>query len=733
MRASRIALAVIAAAALTGVAVGDGMVIVRPWPRPPVPRPGPVSWTTALEVKYHRVKVNITDQSAETVIDQVFHNPENRQMEGTYIFPLPDDVAVNRFTMYMGKNEVVGKILDKDTARKTYEDIVRKMKDPALLEYMGTRVYQARIFPIPPRGDVRVTLTYSHLCPADEGIVFYRYPLNTEKFSAKPLEDVSVAVTLSSKVALKNIYSPSHKVKVVRKDDHTASVSYEDKNVKPDTDFLLYYAWAKKDFGLNLITHRPSEGAPGYFMALLSPKQKVDADSLVPKDIVFVVDTSGSMTERDKMGQARKALVYCVKQLKAHDRFTVIPFSHEPEPFHDKLVTADKAAIADAVKRAETIEAAGGTNINDTLVMALGLADKAETRRPFFVVFLTDGKPTVGTTTNVKDILKNVSAANAVKARLFVFGVGHDVNTTLLDALAAQNRGLATYVEPDEDIEVKVSSFYNKVAFPVLSDLALDLGVETKDLFPREVPDLFVGSQLVVLGRYHETGDKAITLTGVRQGKPWKGVYEGSFPNINERNPFLPRLWALRKVGYLLEQIRIHGDNKELKDEIVRLSKKYGIMTPYTSFLVMEDVKRGGAPAPAGVRHSLDAMAPKAEAGRRNFGGQSGGGAVDASKAIGGYKHRTTVAEGKDGENGWGLRDRTGRRLIKHVADKTFYRDGDKWIDSAYDGKAKTVKVTYFSDAYFALVAKHPTLGKYLALGKNVTVILGEKVYEIGE
>jgi len=729
MRASRIALSGVAVMALAGTALGDGMMIVRPIR--PVPMPAP-QMTTELDVKYHRVTVAITDQTAETFIDQVFHNPTARQLEGTYIFPLPDDVAVNRFTMYMGDKEVVGKILDKDEARKIYEDIVRKMKDPALLEYMGTRVYKARIFPIPPKGDVRVTMKYSQLCPADEGIVFYRYPLNTEKFSAKPLEEVAVTVNLRSRVPLKNVYSPSHKVKVVRKDDHTASVGYEDKNVTPSTDFLLYYALQKKDFGLNLITHRPSEAEAGFFLALLSPKRTVDPKSIVAKDVVFVIDTSGSMNERDKMTQAKNALIYCIKHLRPADRFSVIPFSHEPEPFYEKLVTATKANVADAVRRAGTIEAAGGTNINDTLLLALGMADEKERERPFMIVFLTDGKPTVGAATDVKTILRNIKKANVGHARLFVFGVGHNVNTTLLDSLSNQNRGVPTYVEPDEDIEVKVSSFYNKIAFPVLSDVAVDFGAKVADVYPRELPDLFIGSQLVVVGRYSETGEKAVTLTGTRQGKAWKGIFEGSFPDLNERNEFLPRLWAMRRVGYLLEQIRLHGDDKELRDEIVRLSKRYGIMTPYTSFLVMEDVKAGrGGPAPTGLRESLNAAAPALDAARRGFGGQSGGGAVRASKALGRYKHDATVAESDD--EGAGLRDARGRQVIKRIAGRTFYRDGEKWVDSTYTPGTKTVTVTYFSDAYFDLVRKHPDLGTFLSLGKQVIAVLAGTAYEVVE
>ena len=731
MRPSRIMLSGVAVTALVGAALGDGMMIVRPIPRP-IPRPTPEPMTTELEVKYHRVKVSIADQSAETAIDQVFHNPTPRQLEGTYIFPLPDDVAVNRFTMYMGDTEVVGTILDKDKARQTYEDIVRRMKDPALLEYMGTRVYKARVFPIPANGDVRVTMKYTQLCPVDEGVVLYRYPLNTEKFSAKPLEEVSVTVQLESKVPLKNVYSPSHKVKVVRKDDHTASVSYEDKNVKPSTDFLLYYALERKDFGLNLITHRPSEAEAGFFLALLSPKQEVDPASIVPKDVVFAIDTSGSMTERDKIKQARNALIYCLKKLGPEDRFAVIPFSHEPEPFHTKLVAASKVNVDDAVRRAETIEAAGGTNINDTLLLALGLAEKEDRQRPFIVVFLTDGRPTVGATVEVKDILANVKKACPASARLFVFGVGHDVNTTLLDSLSAENRGVPTYVEPDEDLEVKVSSFYNKIAFPVLSDLSLDFGVKVTDVYPRELPDLFVGSQLVVLGRYEEFGDRAIKLTGKRLGRDWKDVYEGTFPQLNERSEFLPRLWAMRKVGYLLEQIRLHGEDKELKEEIVRLSKRYGIMTPYTSFLVMEDVKRGVGPAaPAGLREGLRGRSGEADRAWSGFRGDTGGAAVGASRALGRYKAEANLAESD--EDAGGLRDARGERVLKHIAGRTFYRDGERWVDSAYDAKTETIKVKYFSDDYFDLVKKHPDLGKFLSLGKQVVAVFGGKAYEIVE
>lgn len=720
----------------------DGFIVIphpphpRPWPRP-IRHPS----YAPLAVKYHRVKVEINNLVAETHIDQVFHNPNNRQLEGTYIFPLEDDVAVKEFAMYMGGKKVLGEILDKDKARKIYEDIVRKMKDPALLEYMGTRMFKARVFPIPANGDVRIELKYSQVCPASGGLAVYRYPLNTEKWSSQPLKDVSVSVKLTSQIPLSSVYSPSHKIEVDRKDSKHFTIGWEDTNVKPDKDFLLYYAMSDKEFGLSLLTFRKGRRGPGYFMAVIAPAEKIKQARAMPKDIVFVVDKSGSMSG-EKMEQAQKALKFCVNSLNKKDRFGIIKFGSEVTAFEGKMLPAAKANIKDARGWIDEIVAVGTTNISGALTTALKMLGDTTKGRPRMIVFITDGKPTEGIT-DVKELLKAVGKANEARTRIFVFGVGYRVNTQLLDKLAGDNYGTQEYVDPKEDLEAKVSNFYTQVASPVLSDLKLVIPGAT-DIYPRRLTDLFKGSQLTIFGRYKKYGDQKVVLSGKRGGKKVVYKYEGDFGKRAKRNDFLPRLWAQRKIGHLLTQVRLNGETKEAKDTIVALSKKYGIMTPYTSFLVREDTRHrvaGGEPL-SGPTRALDKAisttpgAPRAEAdARQGFGGTTGGGAVQASQAL---KRMAEAGKlrGKDGgylfgdnKGDLGLKDRAGRMVITTVAGKTFYRDGEVLIDSTYDGKSEKVKVKQFSKEYFDLLAKNSDLGKWFALGKVIVAYDGV-VYE---
>ena len=242
--------------------LGDGFIVIeRPIPRPILPPrpprpPRPPPRLVPLAVKNHRVTCDITDGVAVIRIDQTFYNPNPRQVEGTYIFPLDDDIAVTGFSMFVGGREVKGEILDRDEARRIYESIVARMRDPALLEYAGTRMYRARIFPIPASGEVRVKLDYSQILTIDGGLVRYRYPLSTEKFSSKPLEQVSVLVNIDSKTPMKSVFCPTHTMSIVRKTDHQASASFEASNVKPDRDLVLYYTLSREDFGLALLTYR---------------------------------------------------------------------------------------------------------------------------------------------------------------------------------------------------------------------------------------------------------------------------------------------------------------------------------------------------------------------------------------------------------------------------------------------------------------------------------------------
>src|ERR1035441_9380060 len=580
----------------------DGFIVVGPahWRPGPRPRPMPPPWPhqpydfAPLEVTYHHVNVKIDDQIAPTSVDQEFYNPNPQQLEGTYLFPVPKGAQINKFAMDIGGKQVEAELLPADKARRIYEDIVRKLKDPALLEYAGRVLFKVRIFPIEPNSNKRITLSYTELLKAENGLVSYVLPLNTEKFSAKPIRNVGVKVDLESKRPLKSIYSPSHSVEVKRRSANRATAGYEATDVQPDTDFALYFAPEQDEIGVNLLTHRQNS-EDGYFLLLASPGVDVKEKQVVTKDVAFVLDTSGSMAGK-KLEQAKKALQFCVENLNDSDRFEIIRFSTEVEPLFDKLVKATEANRSRANDFIRELKPIGGTAIDDALRKALALRP-GQDDRPFVVIFLTDGRPTIGTT-DEDQIVANVKKENEGRTRVFCFGIGTDVNTHLLDRITEDTRAVSQYVLPEEDLEVKVSNFFSKIKEPILTNPMLKFtgGIRATKLYPSPLPDLFKGEQLVLVGRYTGKGDAAVIVEGAVNGAARKFTYEASFPEDASENEFIPRLWATRRVGSLLDEIRLHGESSELRDEVTELARKYSIVTPYTAYLIMEDETHRNVP-----------------------------------------------------------------------------------------------------------------------------------------
>ena len=324
-----------------------------------------------MEVSYVKVQTRITDQVAVTSVDQEFYNPNAARLEGTFVFPIPKGAHINKFTMEIDGKQVEAELLPAEKARRIYEDIVRKLKDPALLEYAGRDVFKVRIFPIEPNSKKRITISYTELLKADDGLVSYVLPLNTEKYSAKPIRNVSVKVELESKRPLKSIYSPSHSVEVKRNGANRATAGYEATDIHPDADFALYFAPEKDEIGVNLLTYRRTD-EDGYFLLLASPGVDVKQNQVVMKDIAFVLDTSGSMAGK-KLEQAKKALQFCVENLNDGDRFEIIRFSTEVEPLFDKLVPASKPNRTKAEDFIKDLRPMGGTAIDDALRKALAL------------------------------------------------------------------------------------------------------------------------------------------------------------------------------------------------------------------------------------------------------------------------------------------------------------------------------------------------------------------------
>lgn len=597
------------------------------------PRPAPVV------VEKHAVRVVFADGVATTTVRQVFRNRNAWQLEGTYFFPLPDDAALSGFAMLMGGKMTPGEVLEKEKAAQIYRDIVARAQDPALLEYVGRRLFQAKVFPIPAQGTAEIELTYSETLARNGATLDYRYPLRTQGVSPDAVTELSIAVEAESKTPMRAVYSPTHAIDVVKKGDYAFKASFEQKGAAADRDFSLVVGLGADAVGATLLTHAESEG-DGAFVLLLSPSDDVAKAETLPKDVVFVADTSGSMAG-EKMEQLRRALSFCVKSLDARDRFNLVTFSTEAKPWKDGLTEATQAAKDSALAFVAERQALGGTNIGDALAHALAI--KKDPARPFLTIFLTDGLPTVGLT-DVETILKDAKARSE-NARVFVFGIGKDVNTNLLDRLADENRGARDYVGEREDLELKLSSFFQKVASPVLTDLKLVVeGVRTEDVYPKTLPDLFRGSQAMITGRYRGAGEAKVRLEGKVNGRPTSFEYGLRFGDAGKQ-PAVPRLWAVRKVGYLLDQIRLNGESKELKDEVVRLGVKYGIVTPYTSYLVVEDAAQSGG-VPARRLSAGGPPVPGGGGGRFRGASPAGGGAGPGESARGGRDDKAGDAGG---------------------------------------------------------------------------------------
>jgi Ca-activated chloride channel family protein len=718
-----------------------------------------------LAIKSQRVSVDIQDGTSVTRVEQVFQNDGPSQLEAHYIFPLPKGAALSEFYLWVNGQKTKGEVLEREKATTIYEGIVRRLADPGLLEYMDSDVFRVRVFPVPARGEQKIELAFSQVLNYSSGLYHYHYPLGATA-KGQPADwrvvggttrnDFTFSAKVSTKTPLRSIYSPTHQMDVSRRGETAAIVGLEQVNGGDLTkDLDLYYSVSDKAVGLSLLTYKKSD-EPGYFVALIAPKTEVSPNEVAAKRITFVIDTSGSM-QGDRMKIARDALKYCVTRLNPQDTFNVVRFSTDVEALFTALKPASKENIQKAVSFVESLEAIGGTAIDEALVRGLQDND-GKSATPHLLMFITDGQPTIGET-DENVIAQHAREGRKAKTRLFTFGVGEDLNARLLDKLAAEGTGTSDFVRDGKEFETKISSFYDKVSHPVLADLALEFSsIDAYDLYPRKLPDLFKGTQLVVMGRYRKPGDAKVVLTGYVNGEKRTFEYGTTAPREATRDDFIPRLWAIRKVGFLLEEIRLRGERPELKDEVITLGKKFGIVTPYTSYLVIEDTPVvANAPPPPPVMRPWEDM-PRPEPRRQDPGGMeksaeaveddgfselfapraprgSSGGAMAPAPATAAPADSMARAEGKAGvavsratkKMKEQERGPAASEPVRVAAGRTFiFRDGG-WIDSeSLTSPGKQLKVKFLSKAYFALLQAQPELKEALALGDRVVVMVAK-------
>jgi Ca-activated chloride channel family protein len=725
---------------LAEVMIAGGFIIIEPKDGNPVGR------SYVLDVKSLKVETSIKDQYAYTKIEQVFYNPSNMNLEGYFLFPVPKGCVIKNFSMDINGKKMQAELLDATKARQIYEDIVRKLKDPALLEYSEQSLFKVRIFPIEALKEKRIEISYTEILEKDNNTEEYIFPLNTKKYSATALKNISFKIDVESSASIKTIYSPTHEMEINRKDDKHATIGFEAASLKEDADLRLFIGFNDDKIGMSLISYK-EPGDEGFFLLNISPGVIKTTDEIVSKDITFVLDVSGSMAGK-KMEQAIKSMIFCVENLNPTDRFEIIRFSTEAEALFSKRVIADQANKAKAIDFIKKLRPIGGTNIDEAI--SLACKEKKDPNRPHLIVFITDGKPTIGEI-NDEALLKKIKTTNSENTRIFTFGIGNDLNTILLDKITEETKAYRTYISEQEDIELKISNFYTKVSSPVLTDIVLNFSAngKTRNIFPHDIPDIFKGSSITVFGRFESTGPVKITLEGKLNGKPEKYNFSGSFEDVTS-NDFVPPLWAARYIGYLLDQIRMNGQNQELVDEVTRLAKKYGIITPYTSYLILEDeqinITRNVINADQVIfngrfsgddKDEFKSRSKKEYSNLNQVGGESG---VVSSSEVQELGNATKLADNKQGVGRMLYQDKKGKTQnfstqVKNIQGRAIYQTNEEWIDLYVQNSKnqKANKIQFASTEYFTLLNKYPETSQFLSLGKNVKFVYNKDLYEIYE
>ena len=718
---------------------------IMPEPMPPHPVIQRDLTLTAMNVD-----IDIRNGTATTVITQTLRNDTSRVAEGKYMLPLPDGATVTDFTLIDGDTALTPEIMDANEARRIYQDIVRRMKDPGLLEYQNSRSFSVSVFPFQPGQSRQIKVAFSHTLTGSTDLLQYSLPLRWAGWSRVDNTQLLINYRVSADHDLGSIASPSFAVSVNRDGNRKASGSFEGTMTSFSSDFLLNIGRRTDDFAASLLSYPGDNGDDGYFTLSLLAAMPAD-NKVIPKDVLFIFDKSGSMSGA-KIEQARGALSYVVGRLQSEDRFNLLYYSDHVEKLFEGLLPASAENMDKARNAVSGMEADGGTDINSAL--ASGADMLRPDGRPTYVIFLTDGLPTVGVT-DVSSIIDNAKGSMKADVKMFVFGVGHDVNTTLLDTLSYDHHGSATYVDPSEDIEVKVSQFYAKMSSPALTNITLELGgVNEYDIMPRELPDLFHNNEIFITGRYSaiNQANVTVTVTGKSGGK--SKTLAASIPaNVSSSNHHVPRLWATRKVSFLLDQIRLKGENPELLGEVDRLAMRYGIVTPYTSYLITEpdmyfrDDERM-ANLQGSLEEAMDDVSGEAAVGRSrmNQQNQSVANAAPAQTAgagagESGYDRKVYD---KDAEleldqaylkvsPGWfgfyeGKGSAADGTTVNYVQDQTFVRNETQWVDARFDEKQQVVKIQTYSDEYFALLDDYPGLGDFLSQGENVVYVVNDGI-----
>jgi Ca-activated chloride channel family protein len=665
-----------------------------------------------------RARVEILGGVARTTLDVGLHNPGHRRAEAVLLLPVPDGAAVAEFLFDGSATEPTASLLPADEARRTYDAIVARVRDPALLEFAGYNLVRSSVFPVEPRGEQRVRVVYEHLLAADGPRLDYVLP-RSESLDRRVPWDVEVEIR--DEVPISMVYSPTHDLVSERLDARTMRVALAEHARTEPGHLMLSFLRETNGLVVSSFAYPDPSVGGGYFLLLAGLPATVEDDAnRARREVTLVLDRSGSMAG-GKLDQVRSAALQIIEGLAPAEHFNIIDYAQTVARFEPAPVPATAANVAQARVYLRGLRPTGGTNIHDALLEALR-QPTSEGMLPI-VLFLTDGLATIGRTSE-PEIRRLVETGNPNRRRVFTLGVGSDVNVPLLDRIADATRAVSTYVLPDEDVELTVSRVFRRLYGPVLTDLelatrgssgALDTR-RVREVMPVTLPDVFDGDHVVVLGQYRGDDPFRIEFSGRYLGAERAFGFAFDPARATTTNAFVPRLWASRRIAYLVDEIRQAGapsagtpavvgaslfDDprfEEIANEILRLSTTFGVLTEYTSFLATEGTDLGDWDGlVVGCTTQLDRKAVRTRSGQ-----------AAVNQALN-YNHQKAQSVLNPRNAYWDASlDRVDVTNVQQVCDRAFFRRGDRWIDSrlvaANDTRPPDEVVAFGSERHIVLL-----------------------------
>ncbi len=539
-----------------------------------------------LEIKEHEVSVIINNGIAVTEIRQVFLNTEQRVVEALYTFPVPNGASVSNFSMIINGKEMVGEVVEKKRARQIYESYKAVNRDPGLLEQVDYKSFELRIFPIAPGAEQHIKVTYCQQLDFDHDNATYVYPLATTTradITDKTTGKFALTLDVKSEIPITKLFSPSHEEDfvVVNHADNYTRASLEVQEGDLSRDIVVAFDTERPHTGIDLIASKQSS-EDGYFMLTMTAGKELEEYG-AGMDYVFVVDISGSMSNDGKLILSRNVVDSFVTALGREDRFEVMTFNNVPQMEFQKLAPVDEESQKLARAFLASQRAKGGTVLRPAVMTAYKYKDGD---RPLNVVILSDGM-----TENKEqaELLSLISSAPS-GTRVFCIGIGNEVNRPLLKQLAEGAGGLAAFVSQQDDFVRQSQAFRRKLMRPVATNVAILIdGVETYDVSPDSLPDLFYGAPLRLFGRYKKSGLANVTVNAEIMGQPISQTVQVNLPERENSNPEIERMWAFSRIGKIMDGMRMNGQTEAAIQKIISLCEGYSIVSEYASFIVLEN------------------------------------------------------------------------------------------------------------------------------------------------